>query len=101
MNEKFIYEFKNECKKNREYLGYSFCDVSVSLVDVSEKEYQDFEESDYLLSRENMERLTRVLCISKPNVFDISKYMDTSGLTKEEIDDITEVVKTLVGDFDA
>lgn len=101
MNEKFIDEFKTECKKNREYLGYSFYDVSVALVDVSEEEYKNFENGNHLLSRENMERLTRVLCISKPNVFDINRYIDTSDLTSDEIDDITKVVETLVGDFDA
>ena len=100
MNEKFISEFKSECKKNREYLGYSFYDVSVSLVNVSEEEYKSFEESDYILSRENMERLTRVLCISKPNVFDVNKYIDTSDLSEEEVDDITKVVASIVGDLD-
>ena len=100
MNKQFIFEFKSECKKNREYLGYSFSDVSVSLIDVSEEEYRNFEETDYMLSRENLERLTRVLCISKPNVFDVNKYIDTSDLNEEELEDITRVVASIVGDLD-
>lgn len=98
MSNKFIYEFKNECKKNREYLGYSFYDVCVSLINVSEKEYKDFEETDYMLSKENLERLTRVLCVKKPYDFNVNNYIDTSELNEEEIEDLSNVIYTIVGD---
>ena len=101
MSNKFIYEFKNECKKNREYLGYSFYDVSVSLIDVSEKEYREFEESDYMLSKENLERLSRVLCIKKPYDFNVNNYIDVTGLSNEEIEDLSNIVYGLVGDDNA
>ena len=101
MSNDFIYEFKNECKKNREYLGYSFYDVSVSLVDVSEEEYENFENGKHMLSKENIERLARVLCIKKPITFDVNDYIDTEGLTKEELKDLSDIIFEIVGDDNA
>jgi uncharacterized hydantoinase/oxoprolinase family protein len=101
MNDKFIYEFKNECKKNREYLGYSFSDVSVSLIDVSEEEYRDFEDGSLVLSKENLERIARVLCVKKPYDFNIENYIDTTGLDDTEIDDLSNVIYSIVGDDNA
>ena len=101
MSSNFMCEFKKECKKNREYLGYSFYDVSVSLIDVSEEEYKSFEEGNIVLSKENIERLARVLCVKKPIEFDVNNYIDTEGLSQEEIDDLSNIVYELVGDENA
>lgn len=101
MNNNFIYEFKKECKKNREYLGYSFSDVSVALIDVSEEDYANFEDGNNVLSKENLERLARVLCVKKPYDFNVENYIDTTGLTIEEIDDLSSILFEIVGDDNA
>ena len=101
MNNNFIYEFKKECKKNREYLGYSFSDVSVALIDVSEDDYANFEDGNNVLSKENLERLARVLCVKKPYDFNVENYIDTTGLTIEEIDDLSSILFEIVGDDNA
>ena len=98
MSNDFIYEFKKECKKNREYLGYSFYDVCVALIDVSEKEYENFENGNEMLSKENIERLARVLCVKRPIDWDINNYIDTEGLSKDEIKDLEDILVDLVGD---
>jgi uncharacterized hydantoinase/oxoprolinase family protein len=101
MNNNFIYEFKKECKKNREYLGYSFSDVSVALIDVSEEDYANFEDGNNVLSKENLERLARILCVKKPYDFNVENYIDTTGLTIEEIDDLSSILFEIVGDDNA
>jgi hypothetical protein len=98
MDSKLISEFKKECKKNREYLGYSINDVCVCLDNVSEKEYKDFEESSYILSRDNIEKLMRVLCVSKPVSFSVNDYIDTDGLSEDEIEDLSKVIYGIVGE---
>lgn len=101
MSNDFIYEFRSECKKNREYLGYSFYDVSVSLIDVSEADYENFENGKCMLSKENIERLARVLCVKRPISFDVNDYIDTAGLSKEEIEDLSNIIFELEGDNNA
>ena len=76
MSSNFMCEFKKECKKNREYLGYSFHDVSVSLIDVSEEEYKSFEEGNMVLSKENIERLANIF-YKREQVFFIGRGPDS------------------------
>ena len=97
MKNDFI-EFVNECRKNRLYLGLTSKDMANCLIDVSEDNYNDFEDGKYGMSKENIERLVRVLCVSKPKDFDINKYLDVSELNKEEVNDLTEIVKVIVGE---
>ena len=94
-------EFINECINNRIFLGYTSKDVANSLIEVSEEEYIDFEAGKYIMSSENIKRLMRVLCIEKPNAFDVNQYIDTTGLDEVELDDLSKIVKTIVGDDNA
>ena len=94
-------EFINECINNRIFLGYTSKDVANSLIEVSEQEYIDFEGGKYIMSSENIKRLMRVLCIEKPNAFDVNQYIDTTGLDEVELDDLSKIVKTIVGDDNA
>ena len=91
-------EFIEECIKNRKYLGFSYKDMANCLVDVSEKNYQDFEDGNYIMSDENMKRLIRVLCVKKPVSVHINEYIDTGDLTKEEVEDLSSVVEFIVGE---
>lgn len=93
----FINEFREECKKNREYLDLTIQDISNALINVSEKEYFDFENGNKNLSKENLQRLAKILCINKPSLFDIDEYIDTTYLSKEEIEDVSKVVEFIVG----
>ena len=91
-------EFINECIKNRKYLGFTYKDMSNCLIDVTEKDYEEFENGNYAMSKENVDRLVRVLCIEKPVTIDPKKYLDTSGLTQEEIEDLSHIVSLIVGE---
>ena len=94
-------EFVSECINNRLFLGYTFKDVADSLIDVSEEEYINFEEGKYVMSNENIKRLIRVLCIKKPESFDVNKYIDTTGLDEKEIEDLSKMVEIIVGEENA
>jgi len=94
-------EFINECINNRTFLGYTSKDVADSLIDVSEQDYIDFEDGKYVMTNENIKRLMKVLCIEKPNAFDVNKYIDTTGLDEVEVDDLSKIVKAIVGDDNA
>ena len=93
-------EFIKQCKKNREILEFSFLDVSSCLIDVSENEYRLFEQGKLSISKENLGRLVRILCIKQQNQFYLEDYVDTSGLSEEEISDLKTVVEELVGELD-
>ncbi len=94
-------EFINQCIKNRKYLGFSCRDMSLCLNGVSEADYIGFEEGKYPMSKENVHRLMKVLCIEKPNNTNYSEYIDTTGLTEEEIEDLSMIVEAIVGDENA
>lgn len=98
MSINFKKEFINECIKNREYLELTCKDMSLCLVNVSEDDYSNFESGKYSMSKENIERIMRVLCINKPKLFDINKYLDTKGLDEEEIEDLSKIVELIVGE---
>ena len=93
--------FLRQCIKNREILEYSYKDVSDALENVTEEEYKNFENGKVMISKENLQRLVRLLCLEDFNQFDLEQYIDTSGLSDEEIDDLKEVVEKLVGELDA
>ena len=94
-------EIIKECINNRKYLGLSCKDMSNCLINVSEKDYVEFEQGNYPMNKENVQRIIKVLCISKPNKKDYSEYIDTTGLNKEEIEDLCSVLEVIVGDDDA
>ena len=95
------FEFINQCKKNRKILEFSYKDMSNCLINVSEQEYKLFEDGKCSMSRENLERLVRVLCINESNEFDLNDYIDTDGLDEEQINDLTNIIEKLVGEVDA
>ena len=93
--------FLNECIKNREFLGYSYKDMSNCLIKVTTDQYSAFEKGEYKMTKDNLMRIIRVLCIEKNKPFDVNEYIDTKGLTKEEIDDLSQVIASIVGDDNA
>ena len=97
----FKEEFVDECIKNRVFLELSYKDVSSCLINVSEENYKSFEEGKFSLSKENIERLIRVLCIKKPCNIDVNKCIDTTDLNEDEIKDLSMVVEAIVGDDNA
>jgi len=93
--------FLKQCKKNREILDFSYQDISNVLIGVSATEYKNFEDGKILVSRENLERIARVLGIEEFNKFNLDDYIDTDGLSEEEIVDLKDIVEKLVGEVDA
>lgn len=93
--------FVNQCIKNRKILEFSYKDMSNCLINVSEQDYANFEKGTYLMSKENMIRIARVLCVEKPLFKDISEYIDVSGLSENEIADLSKVISVLEGDDNA
>lgn len=93
-------ELLNQCINNRRYLGLSCKNVASYLVNVSEEDYINFEKGKFIMDEENLERLSRILCI-KLDEFNIEDYIDTEGLSEEEIKDLSGIVKSLVGDDNA
>ena len=94
--------FLKQCKKNREILDLTYQDISNALIDMSAKEYEAFEKGkSTIISKENIKRLYRILCIEEVNTFNLSDYIDTEGLTKEEIVDLAKIAEKLVGEVDA
>lgn len=94
-------EILNECINNRKYLGLTCANMASYLKNVSEEQYTKFENGEYLMNEENLERIARVLCINLNDNFNIEDYIDTSGLSEEEIEDLASVVKGIVGDNNA
>ena len=93
--------FIKECIKNRKFLEFSYQDMANCLIDVSAKEYENFEKGLYKMTKENLIRVARVLCIERPNTLDVSEYIDTSELDDEEINDLGKVIFSIVGDENA
>ena len=93
--------FLKQCKKNREILEFTYQDMANCLINMSAKEYSLFETGKTkTISKENLKRLVRVLCIEEMYQFDLNDYIDTSGLTEEEILDLSNIVEQLVGEID-
>ena len=90
--------FVNQCIKNREILEFSYKDMVNCLINITEEDYINFEKGTYLMSKENMIRIARVLCVEKPLFKDISEYIDVSGLSDNEIADLSKVIAALEGD---
>ena len=93
--------FLKECVKNRNYLEFSYQDMSNCLDNVSEEEYEDFEKGKNMLSLANLRKIAKVLCIEKPLEKDLSNYIDVSELDEEELNDISNVINAIVGDDNA
>ena len=66
-----------------------------------EEEYKEFENGNYSMSKENLERIMRVLCLTEYKEIDINDYIDTNELSEEEIKDLSKIVCDIVGDVDA
>ena len=94
-------EFINLCKKNREILEFSYEDMSDCLINVSPDNYENFECGNYSMSKENLIRIARVLCVKKPSSIDIKDYIDTNGMNEEEIKDLARALNAIVGDDNA
>ncbi len=94
-------DFLNQCKKNREILEFTYQDMANCLVDMSAKEYSLFEMGKIKnISKENLKRIVRVLCIADVNNFNLNDYIDIEYLSEEEILDLGKIVETLVGELD-
>ena len=94
-------EFLIECIKSRRYLEFSYKDMSNCLINVSVDDYIDFEKGKYLMSKENLKRIMRVLCIKRPQEINIEDYINTDDLNEEEINDLSNVLSVIVGDDNA
>ena len=90
--------FVNQCIKNRKILEFSYKDMANCLINVSEEDYINFEKGTYIMSKENMIRISRVLCVEKPLCKDISEYIDVTGLSEKEIEDLAKVIAVIEGD---
>lgn len=100
MNNEYV-AFIKECIKNRKFLEFSYQDMSNCLINVSAKDYESFEKGQYKMSKENLIRIARVLYVERPNSIDVSKYIDTSDLSEEEVNDLGKVIFSIVGDENA
>lgn len=94
-------EMLSKCINNRKYLELTCANMASYLKSVSEEDYVNFEKGEYLMSEENLERISRVLCIDLNDNFNIEDYIDTTGLSEEEINDLKGIVKGIVGDNNA
>ena len=92
-------EFIKECITNREYLGFSYEDMANCLIDVSVNEYKDFESGKGNMSKENVSRLIRVLCIEKPKSTSLALEFDEDS-TIDEKEDLLNIASLIEGDLD-
>lgn len=90
--------FINQCIKNREFMEFTYKDMSNCLINVSEKDYEDFELGNYEMSNENLDRLVRVLHISKIKNYDMSDYLNPDEYDEEELRDLSNVILSIVGE---
>ena len=93
--------FVKQCIKNRKYLEFSYKDMVNCLNKVSEEDYANFEKGQYLMSKDNLIRISRVLCVEKPIFKDIGEYLDTKELSENEIRDLSKVISVLEGEDNA
>ena len=91
-------QFIQECIKNREYLGFTYLDMSNCLIDMSENDYKNFELGKYEISKENAIRLTRILCLQKPKNKTIELEFD-DDISDEDKEDLLKIASELEGDF--
>lgn len=94
-------KFLINCINNRLTLEYSEREMAGYLDNVSEKDYIDFEAGKYSMSDNNLKKIIRILAVNSIELFDVNDYIDTDGLSEEEIDDLSKVISTIVGDDDA
>ena len=90
--------FINQCIKNREFMEFTYKDMSNFLKGVSEDDYHAFENGTYNMSKENLDRIVRVLCVKRSEEFDVSKYLNTEEYDQDEIEDLSKVISSIVGD---
>ena len=93
-------EFISECIKNRTYLGLSYKDMANCLIDVSESDYKSFENGEYKISKENVARLIRVLCIEKSQDEVMELDLSDGEFSDEEKEDLLKIANELVGGLD-
>lgn len=92
--------FLSQCKKNREILNLTYQDIANVLINMSPKEYEQFElGKKKTISKENLKRIYKVLCIEEPSFFNINDYIDTTNLNNDEILDLSFILEKLVGDI--
>lgn len=94
-------QFLLTCINNRKMLEYSEKEMASYLVNVSEEDYIKFEHGKYLMDDNNIKRLVRILAIEKKGLFNLEDYIDTDGLSEEEIDDLSKIICDIVGEVDA
>lgn len=94
-------EFLKVCIKNRLFLKLSVEELASYLSGVSSKEYEAFEEGNYDMSKENIERICRILCVKKPIKFNLEDHIDINSVNDEELEDISKIVEAIVGDENA
>ena len=93
--------FLNQCKKNREILELTYQDMANVLLAMSAKEYEQFEQGKTKkISKENLLRIVRILCIQNTYSFSLNEYIDVDGLNAEEIQDLSNIIEKLVGELD-
>ena len=94
-------KFLLTCINNRNVLEYSEKEMSSYLDGVSEKDYVDFERGKYLMSKNNLMKIVRILAIKASEIFSLKDYIDTEGLSDEDVADLTIVVSKIVGEENA
>lgn len=94
-------KFLLTCINNRQVLEYSEKEMASYLVNVSEEDYIKFEHGKYLMDDNNLKRIARVLAIENKNLFNLEDYIDTDGLSEEEIEDLSKIIYDIVGEVDA
>lgn len=94
-------KFLLTCINNRNVLEYSEKEMSSYLDNVSEKDYVSFEQGKYLMSKNNLIKIVRILAIKASEIFSLKDYIDTEGLSDEEVDDLTSVISKMVGEENA
>lgn len=94
-------EFLKVCINNRIFLNLSVEEMASYLRNVSSKQYEAFEEGDYDMSRENIERICRILCVKKPLNFKLEDHIDIDSVDEDDLEDISKIVEAIVGDENA
>ena len=93
-------EFIKDCIKNRKYLGFSYEDMANCLIDMNANDYKNFELGKCNISKENVTRIIRILCIERPKLNEINLDLD-STLSNDEKEDLFSIACMLEGDFNA
>ena len=99
----FVKDYKKfllTCINNRQILDYSEKEMASYLVNVSEEDYINFEKGRFFMDEDNIKRIARVLAIKKIELFNLDNYIETDGLSEEEIEDLSAIVAQIVGEED-